>query len=216
MAKKAARRRKSAAAGAGERRDPIDAALELAAVQGWRHASLLDIAAAAGLSLADLYQQYPSKAALLAGFLRRIDAVMLEGGPADSSESAKDRLFDVIMRRLDALAPHKLALRSILREGWRDPASLGPGALQPVWHSLEWMLTAAGIATDGLGGLMRRKGLALIYLDVLRVWLADDSDDMAKTMAALDRRLRQAEGFMQFCRGRGRRRAAGADAEKPT
>ena len=211
MAKKATRARKRGAGGsAAGPRDPVDAALELAAVQGWRHSSLGDIAAAAGLSLAELYQRYPSKAALLAGFVQRIDAAVLAAGPADPGESVKDRLFDVIMRRLDALAPYKLGVRSILRDGWRDAASATPAALLPVWRSLEWMLAAAGLETGGLAGVFRRKGLALIYADVLRVWLNDDSTDMAKTMAALDRRLRQADSLMRLCRGR--RRAEASDA----
>jgi hypothetical protein len=48
--------------------------------------------------------------------------------------------------------------------------------------------------------LVRIKGLALIYANGLRVWLADDTVEMAKTMPAVDQGLRRAEGLAQLCR----------------
>ncbi len=71
---------------------------------------------------------------------------------------------------------------------------------------MAWMLEAAGLGAAGVRGLVRVKGLALVYMAVLRVWLDDDSDDSAATMATLDRRLRQAESLVMLLRlpGRGR------------
>ena len=55
------------------------------------------------------------------------------------------------------------------------------------------MLEAAGISASGPFGLLRTKGLLAVWLAALRVWLADDSNDLSRTMAALDRYLRRAE-----------------------
>ncbi|MFX7212929.1 hypothetical protein ABTI51_18345, partial [Acinetobacter baumannii] len=71
---------------------------------------------------------------------------------------------------------------------------------------LMWMLEAAGLDSGGLAGIARRKGLGLIYLDVLRTWRDDDSVDMARTMAVLDKRLKRAEALAG--RWQGRRSAA--------
>lgn len=60
---------------------------------------------------------------------------------------------------------------------------------------MSWMLEAAGIASAGPLGLLRAKGLLAVWLAVLRVWLLDESPDLAPTMAALDRHLRRAEQF---------------------
>jgi hypothetical protein len=56
-----------------------------------------------------------------------------------------------------------------------------------------WMLVAAGIASTGARGAVRAQALALVWARVMRVWLHDDDPGLAKTMAALDKRLREAE-----------------------
>ena len=189
----------------------LDAALELAASDGWTRLTLGRIAAAAGVSLAELYRHYPSKPAVLAAFVARIDEAMAAPvGEALTEESARDRLFDVIMRRLDALAPHKQAVRAILRDARCDPVMLCAGQA-PLRRSLAWMLDCAGLSGSGLFGVVRLKGLALIYLATLRVWLRDDSEDLGRTMAVLDRQLRGAEATIRAAcalAGRTRRRAA--------
>ncbi len=184
----------------------IDAALDLAAVQGWRDSTLGDIARHAKLSLADLYRHYPSKTAILAGFARRVDIAVLSGtDPEESEETPRERLFDVIMRRFDALGPHREAVRAILRDAGREPVATLCGAGGPFRRSLRWMLEAAGLRASGLRGEVRICGLGFIYLSVLRVWLDDDSEDMAKTMAALDQRLKRAESMIASASGRRRR-----------
>jgi AcrR family transcriptional regulator len=191
---------------AGGPADPIDAALTLAAQQGWRHTSLADIATAAHMPIAELYRLYPSKIAILAAFMRRSDLAMLQAGGGDTAdEGPRDRLFDVIMRRLDVLQPHRDGLRSVLRDTARDPAAAFCGLARPGRQTLAWMLETAGIESDGLVGRLRQGGLGLIYADTLRVWLTDDSPDLAKTMASLDRRLRRAESLVRALPGRRRK-----------
>ena len=171
----------------------IDAALSLAERQGWRRTGMAQIAAEAGLPLDQAYVASRSKVALLAKFHRRIDRGALAGAGA-SDEPPRDRLFDALMRRFDALAPHRAALRAILRASLGDPvALLGAAALV---RSMGWMLEAAGISATGWRGRLRAHLLAAIYLSVFRVFLDDDSADLAKTMAALDQRLRRAESWL--------------------
>ena len=192
----------------------VAAALELAAVQGWRDTRLGDIAAAAKLTLAQVLAVYPSKAAIVAAFTREIDeAVVKVEDPDLAAQPVRDRLFDVIMRRFDALGPHKAAVRAIVRDTARDPVSAVCAACA-LGRSMAWMLEAARVDGSGLSGLVRKKGLGVVYLSVLCVWLNDDSEDMAKTMAALDRRLRRAENLVMLCRlPRPRRREAEPEAQ---
>lgn len=174
----------------------IDAALKLAASRGWHDLALADIAEAAKLGLPELAQLFPTKAAILAAWSRRIDAEVLAAAEAEdlAGEAARDRLFDVLMLRFDALAPQKPALRNIARDISRDPVAAA-ALLRPALQSLGWMLEAAGIDASGLRGALRVRGLALVWAAAFRVWL-DDGEDQAKTMAELDRRLRQGEDFI--------------------
>ncbi len=178
----------SAARSAADTKDRlVDAALSLAERQGWRRTGLAEIAAEAGLTLVEAYAACPSKPALLAEFHRRVDrAALAEGG--DPGEPSRDRLFDLLMRRFDALAPHRGALRAILRDSVGDPAALL--AAPALLCSMGWMLEAAGLSAAGWQGRMRTHVLAGVYLSLFRTFLEDDSGDLARTMAALDRRLR--------------------------
>ena len=178
----------------------LDAALDLAATVGWRDLSMRDVAEASGISLAQLHGVYPSRGAILRAFSARIDAAVLAGDSADlDGESPRDRLFDVLMRRFDALSGYRKAACSIARACAERPS----GALRGFCltkASMRWMLEAAGIDTGGPAGELRAKGLALIWLDAFRTWQADDSEDMARTMAHLDRRLAMAERMLAFLR----------------
>ncbi len=190
----------------------IDAALALAATRGWRTISLADIAAAAGVSLAALYAVFPSKAAILEAFSREIDRAVVAGGEATAEdESPRDRLFDVLMRRFDALGPYRDGVAAVLRDTARDPLAAACGA-GPLLRSMALMLETAGISSSGLSGAVRTKGLAAIYLATMRDWLRDDTADKARTMAALDSRLRRAESCVEGCRRRGRRAEPAASA----
>jgi ubiquinone biosynthesis protein COQ9 len=167
----------------------LAAALACAANKDWAEVALLDIAEAAGLSLAELRGEFASKTAIIAALLRAIDEEVLRRAPKRSEgQEARDRLFDIVMTRFDVLAPHKAALRSIYRSGPADFALAGP-----FLSSQHWMLEAAGIGTDGTSGALRVAGLGLAYASVFRTWLEDDDPGLARTMAALDRRLRRGE-----------------------
>jgi AcrR family transcriptional regulator len=179
----------------------VDHALELAANQGWAETSLSDIAVAAGLTLAELRGTYPSKTAIVAAYTTRIDETVLNDiDPTLADKSSRERLFDVLMKRFIAMNPHKEAVRSILRSYTSDVEALARGPLS-LYRSMRWMMEAANLSSAGVRGQLRIKGLALIYLAVLRAWFSDDSEDMSRTMASLDRQLHRAERLLGFLRG---------------
>lgn len=170
----------------------LTAALACAASKDWADVTLLDIAEAAKLPLAEMRDHYRSKSEIIAGLLRAIDDEVLKRAPKPvTGQQKRDVLFDVIMSRFDILAPYKPALKSIYASGSADFSLAAP-----YLASQHWMLEAAGIATDGVGGGLRVAGLGLAYASVFRVWLQDDDPGHARTMAALDRRLRRGERAM--------------------
>ena len=133
----------------------IIAALSLAAEKPWGEVALIDIAERAGLTLDEVRRAAGSKSQIVAQFMRTIDDEVLKiaekRGPG---ESKRDKLFEIVMSRFDALMPHKAALKSIRRAGTTDTT-----LIMPYLNAQRWMLAAAGIETDGAGGLVRTLGL---------------------------------------------------------
>lgn len=171
----------------------VDAALGLAATQGWRDTTLDDIATESGVSLSDVRRQVGGKTEILLALSRRVDAAMLDGDKPEG-ETVRDRIFELVMRRLDALAKYKAGLKAVTRDLPRDPAALlllGCGTAR----SMAWLLEAAGVNPRGPLGGLRVKALGAIYLGTMRRWLGDEGEDSGKTMAFLDKALRRAERF---------------------
>ncbi len=167
----------------------VEALMELSADCRFEDISITEIARKAGVSLADFRDAFPSKGAVLAGFSKMIDRKVLESVNDDlAAEPARDRLFDVLMRRLDALAPYKPALREISAWAQRDP--LSAIALNSVaLNSMRFMLEAAQIDHEGTAGTLKLQGLVLAWSRVMNIWFDDEDTQHDQTMAALDKEL---------------------------
>jgi AcrR family transcriptional regulator len=211
--------------GTSDRDKAIDALMALLTEQSFEDIGLAEVAGRAGLKLSQLRAEFGSTLHIFAAHMKDIDRIVLAGGDADmAEESPRERLFDVLMRRLEALAPYKEAVRSILRSARRNPGlALALNALGV--RSQTWMLEAAGIGASGPRGALRAQGAALMFARVLGVWLHDDDEGLDRTMAALDRGLASAErwdGFVgdlccipaALCRGSRRRRRRYRDEEE--
>jgi AcrR family transcriptional regulator len=185
---------------AGSDRDKAVAALmELLAEQSFEDIGLAEVAGRAGIKLSQLRAEFGSTLAILGAHIKQIDNIVLDGGDADmAEETPRDRLFDVLMRRLEALAPYKDAVRSIMRTARRSPGlALALNAMAV--RSQGWMLEAAGIGASGPRGALRAQGAALMFARVMTVWIDDDEEGLDRTMAALDRGLASAgrwDGFV--------------------
>lgn len=173
----------------------LQAALDLAESQGWAHTMLADVAREAGFSMADLYEHIDDKSDILVLIGKMIDKKTLgECSEVDPSISPRDALFDVMMARFDVLNDHRDALVSILDSFKYDPKQMVISCPH-LGKSMVWMLEAAGIETDGLRGAAKVAGLTALYLKTVRVWKDDQSADLAKVMAALDKDLGRIESW---------------------
>ena len=201
MARKAARsrtRRPTPAARPAPTGTPrqhiIDSFMALLGEQPIERIGLAEIAERAGVTLAELRGEFSSPLAVFAAHVKELDrAVLAASDPDMAEESPRERLFDVLIRRLELLDPHKEAVRSLLRSVRRDPPlALALNAMAV--RSQQWMLTAAGIGASGPRGMVRAQGLALLFANVLRTWV-DDDDDNTRTLAALDHALARGQRF---------------------
>jgi AcrR family transcriptional regulator len=189
-----ASRVKSEAKPADPRGKIIDALFELASENRFEDISIRDICKRASISLADFRDSFPSKGAVLASFSRRIDrAVLAQDSEELADETPRERLFDILMRRLEAMAPYREGLREASAWLRRDP-SAALAINQTVLSSMRFMLEAAGIEVDGgAAGTIKLQGLAFAWARIVGVWLDDDDPGLSKTMAELDRELTRGE-----------------------
>jgi len=165
MARKAARSkaRRSASratpAPAGTPRERIiQAFMSLLAEHPIERIGLAEIAERAGVTLADMRGEFGSPLAVLAAHVKELDRKVLAEVDSDmAEESPRERLFDVLMRRLELLGPHREAVRSLLRSARRDPP-LALALNGMAVRSQQWMLTAAGIGAAGPKGMIRSQG----------------------------------------------------------
>lgn len=164
--------------------------LELVGEMPFERVTLEAVGQRAGVGLGEMRVAFATPKDLLAAAFRHVDReVLAQGGPEDfAGEPPKERLFEVLMRRLDALEPHRAAIASLTRSARRDPL-LATELLRLAAASQRWMLACAGLEATGLGGAARAHGLAVLFARVVAVWLDDEDPGLSRTMAKLDREL---------------------------
>jgi hypothetical protein len=173
------------------RRDLARAALSLAGVTPWREVTLAKLAHAASRPISDFYGASLGEAVdcVEEAFDRAIaDSI----DQLDPSQSVRDRLFELIMRRFEAMEPHRAAVLAMEQGQDRDP-TLMASAHQRHVRCARWVLALAGLEADGMTGQARAQGLGVIVGQARAAWRGDDAGDFAKTMASLDKNLRRAE-----------------------
>ncbi len=176
----------------------IAAAFRQAAGIGWARFSLVEAARDAGLELARTRARFPGKLALLRRFGVMLDQAALAAPPGDGP--IRDRLFDLLMGRFDAMKPHREGLHALLRHLPCDPAT-GFALACATRRSMRWMAQAAGVSTAGLRGELRVKGLVAVWLWAMRAFDRDETEDLAPTMAALDTALQRAHAGASWLSG---------------
>ena len=203
MARKSKKQRRAqvqaaAPRGNSDRDKAIDAMMALLAEHSFEEIGMAEVAGRAGLKLSALRAEFGSPLAIVAAHIKDIDRAVLAAGSADMAEEpARERLFDVLMRRLEALAPYKEAVHSLMRSARRNPGlALALNAMAV--RSQQWMREGAGIGAHGPRGALRAQGAALMFARVLSVWFDDDEPGLDRTMAALGRGLASAERWAGF------------------
>ena len=171
----------------------IEAALSLAASKSWGDMTFEEIIEKAGVNLDEAYEYFDDKSDVLAAYGRKIDRDMIENiGHTDNTASHRELLFDVLMERFDIVNENRNAVISIISSFKGDPKQ-AILSLPHLGRSMSRVLELCTIPTDGFMGCARVTAVTGIYLFALKTWMDDDSPDMAKTMATLDKALDKAE-----------------------
>ena len=207
--------------GATDRDKIIAAFMALLAEKRFDQIGFGDISARAHVSLATARTEFGSTLAILAAHMKDLDREVLSNSGGDMAEEPpRERLFDVLMRRIEVMAPYREATRSLLKSLARNPG-LAIALNGLAVRSQTWMLTAADIDAAGPRGMIRAQGLAMLFASVLRTWVDDEDEGLARTLAALDRALARGQRWSgmldDLCRfqpGRCMRRRRSHDEEE--
>ncbi|WP_310618978.1 TetR/AcrR family transcriptional regulator [Flexibacterium corallicola] len=159
--------------------------------------SFADLSEKAGVGLDVLRASFDGRLAILKEFSSGIDQKVLSERDEDTlSEPPKDRLFDVLMLRIDFLENHRGAMRNL-----NTSLNAAPSLVVPLNRisttAMSWMLTAANIETTGLRRRAMSRALALGFGRVLRVWLEDEEEGRPKTLKAMEEMLSRGEFWMK-------------------
>lgn len=167
----------------------IGAAFDLSARLGWSRVSVAAAAREAGLPLDEARSRFPFRSSILLALGRMADRAALSAAEEDGSE--RERLFEILMRRFDTFQPYRAGVLAALRALPSHPGEALLLALA-TRTSMGWMLEGAGISTAGLMGEARIAGLSAVWAYAWRTWQNDGTEDLSRTMAALDRALDRA------------------------
>lgn len=168
----------------------VDAALRLASEKSWDDVSLAEIAREAQLDLADFYGELDIDA-VLSAIDRRFD-LACSSEPVSTDDKLKDRIFEVTMLRFEAMEDHRAALMSI-RKSWKYNPVERLKAAKRRTRTARWILTCA--EADFAGAGPRAVLLSGILSRAEAAWEKEDSPDFTRTMAHLDRDLRDVNDF---------------------
>lgn len=184
---------------------------------GWESFSCRSAAAACDVSLAQSLLVFKNRYSYVSALIRQIDADMVaDYDPSMGGEPARERLFDVLMSRFDAMQEHRDLIKALTCAARKDPMlALHLVAISRLTN--DWIIEMAHISPVGVMGQMRAKGALLAYGRAFSIWLEDESEDMAKTMSSLDKVLKKGEKALRraeklaCCLPRRRRSRKGSD-----
>lgn len=161
---------------------------------GWTKFSLLHFSKTQKISIQDLKIFFRNKDHILERFSKMIDHKVESNIDVEEmkSTSKKDNLFELIMLRLEAMQTYKVALRNIISSTKEQPIILKKLS-KNIINSLDFYLELSSYYDDTPVDFLKKNAIFLIYSLTFRVWLNDESDDLSKTMAELDKFLSMAD-----------------------
>jgi AcrR family transcriptional regulator len=197
----------------------VDTAIGLAERRSsWEAVRLQEVAAELNIPLDELRGHFRDKDEVAEAWFDRADGAMLaqSQGPGFVLFSPRERLQQLILAWLDALAPHRKVTRQMIY------AKLDPGhihlqlpALLRVSRTVQWLREAARRDTTYLRRALEETGLTAVYVTTFVCWMYDGSHDSERTRRALERNLKAAE-WLDHCVYAGWPRTARRTVVSPT
>lgn len=164
--------------------------------KGWSYFSLKNLAKENKSDLESIKIFFKNKSQFLESFSEMIDNKVLANIDKDefNKNSIKDNLFELIMLRFENLNHFKTGLKILLSDLKKSPVELKK-IMRKVLDSMDLFLEIANVKNNYLMDFIKVNIIFIIYSYVFNVWLDDQSSEMSKTMAELDKWLSKAEFY---------------------
>jgi len=161
---------------------------------GWTEMAMQTTAEELGLSASDVAKLFPQGfESLISTGSNDVDAKMVAEFMARFADRFDEmpvhiKIRELLLIRFEILQPHKEAVRKMVAFLAQPAhAKIGTGV---VYNTLDRVWRAAGDRSTDINFYTKRATLAAVYGSTMLTFLGDDTPDMAKTRAFLDRRLR--------------------------
>ena len=166
--------------------------------KGWSYFSLKNLAKENKSDLESIKFFFKNKSQFLESFSEMIDNKVLANIDKDefNKNSIKDNLFELIMLRFENLNHYKTGLKILLSDLKKSPVELKK-IMKKVLDSMDLFLEIANVKNNYLMDFIKVNIIFIIYSYVFNVWLDDQSSEMSKTMAELDKWLSKAEFYIK-------------------
>ncbi|MFL2781659.1 MAG: hypothetical protein ACJZ9G_05490 [Rhodospirillales bacterium] len=179
----------------------VDALFILTPTMSWKDITMEKIAKVVKLNKMDLNKYFTSKISILIAYNNSLDQAIFVEFKKESENTlvnSRDQIFDIIMAKFDILNSKKDGIRHIFKKTFPVELVANPKSYLNLVKSMKLVLNLAGIKTNTPMGCIRVNILSGIFINSFISWLSDDSPDMSKTMASLDKGLRQAEALQSI------------------
>ena len=161
---------------------------------GWDKFSLLDLLKKGKITEKEVNSFFKNKSDVIDKFSIMIDSVVESKINIDDFRisSKKDNLFELIMIRLEEMKIYKKSLKKIIESAKKNPILLSRIS-NNVMNTMDFYLELTSCYNDTPIDFLKKNTLFFIYSFAFRTWLKDETDDLASTMAELDRLLTMSE-----------------------
>lgn len=178
----------------------INHALKLLNYTSWSDFKMSLLAQEVGISPLTLYSFISDKTDLLISIVQEIDAISKKSYETIQYPliiNAHDKLFDIIMCRLEAMQPYKKAFQNITYEVLNTPFECFQ-SLPEIVRSRKKMLEMASISTNNILGMIKIKAFAIVFTIILKEWLKEETFEPSDMMIEIDKRLKQIASILKI------------------
>ena len=165
---------------------------------GWDKFSLEKLSTKENIPVEDLKDLFKCKYSIVDKFSRMVDKNIESKLKIEDfkDSSKKDILFELIMMRFDEMEEFKGSLAKILDASRNKPLLISI-ITKNVMNTMDFFLELSDSYNNYAFDFLKKNFLFLIYSITFKTWLSDNTEELSKTMAELDRLLSTAENFQQ-------------------